>query len=207
MRSIKFYVIVICGLSICACKKKPNDYQITMTGKYLETNFSLINGIKIDELAVTAFSKDNIPYEFYLKQSLSLKMRLDIRNKDLIGNLIFFDRPVPGYYWENDSAWAIYNISVVNYKYRGSISGKSMFDESYQQQYDTYPSAFKSNSWYLIDFMSPVRAEKHHEFLHVDDDNNFIFYQLKSSYKDETAEYRTPSLSTHKTLSLKKNIP
>ncbi|SFO86052.1 hypothetical protein SAMN05428949_6781 [Chitinophaga sp. YR627] len=201
MRSIKFYVIVICALSICACKRKPNDYQITMTGQYLEANFSLINGVKIDELVVTAFSKDSIPYEFYLKQSLSLKMRPDIRNKDHIRNLIFFDRPVQGYYWENDSAWAIYNISVVAYKYRGNISGKSMDDYSYQQQYDTYPSAFKSNSWYLIDFKSPMR-EDHHEFLHVDNDNNFIFYQLKDSYKDKT-EYRTPSLSTHKTLSLK----
>ena len=51
MRSIKSHIIVICGLSICACKKKSNDYQI--------------------------------PYEFYLKQSLSLTMRRDIRHRDL----------------------------------------------------------------------------------------------------------------------------
>ncbi|PWV45387.1 hypothetical protein C7475_11450 [Chitinophaga sp. S165] len=153
-----------------------------MTGKCLETNFSLINGIKIDELEVKSFSRENIPYEFYLKESLTLKKSSD--RPGFIKNLIFFDRPNANYYWENDSTWGIFDISVVNYKYRGSISKKSRSDYSYQKQYDIYPLAFKPNSWYLIDFIRTDLGENHREFLHVDDKNNFIFHKLKNVSED-----------------------
>jgi len=147
-----------------------------MTASYLETNFPLAYGLKIDELDVRSFSEEHTPYEFYLKQTLQLKECPDASGS--IRNVIFFDRPNADYYWQSDSTWGIFDISIIDYKYRGNLSKKSRWDNSYQKQYDIYPSAFKPNSWYLVDF-KPV-GEKHREFLHVDQNNNFVFYRLKN---------------------------
>lgn len=176
MKNITWLAIVI--LSLYACKPAP---KIVMTSQYLETDFSLINGIKIDELQVDSFSEAHLPYVFYLKESLHLIRDQEAPQKKQIKNVIFFDKPNKGYVWRNDSIWGNFSISVVEYKYRGHTSSRDRMDKSYEQQYAVFPRKFKPQTWYLIAFFLTEPGKKHHAFLYVDQNANYTFYQLNES--------------------------
>jgi hypothetical protein len=176
MKHITWLAIIV--LSLYSCKPEP---KIVMTSRYLETDFSLINGIKIDELRVDSFSEDHLPYVFYLKESLHLGRYQQASHKEYLKNVIFFDRPNADYLWRNDSAWGNFTISVVEYKYRGNISSKDRMDDSYQQQFPVFPRKFKPNSWYLIDFLPAEVGKKNHEFMYADNEGRFTFYKLRGN--------------------------
>jgi hypothetical protein len=178
MKILTLYIITSV-LLLYACGSKQKNYRVTATERYLEATWPLINGVQIDELEVTEFSKDNTPYEFYLKQAVSLKRKPNTSIQTPIKNVIFFDRPNEHFYWQNDSTWGLDDISITDYKYRGSLSKRDRFDFSYQQRYEVYPFAFKPGTWYLIDFIPTEADEKHHEFMYVDSQKTFSFYRLK----------------------------
>lgn len=170
---------LLSGFLFCCSCGRGKHTGITMTEKYLEAPFSLVNGLQIDEIRVDSFSKDHLPYVFYLKESWALVRNPDRSNNQLIKNLVFFDRPNENYYWKNDSTWGLFNISVTKYKYRGNISGRDRFDQSYQRRAEVLPVRFKPETWYLVDFIPPEVGKKHHEFLFVDRDMNFRFTRLR----------------------------
>ena len=79
MRIITFYIVILV-LSICACKTRLDEYQITMTSSYLETNFPLQNGMKIVDFIPTKVREkhqeflhvdDNNNFVFYKLKGLS----------------------------------------------------------------------------------------------------------------------------------------
>lgn len=160
-----------------ACKHE-DVCKTTMTVDYIEHSCSLINGIQFDELRVDTFGIDHLPYVFYLKECFSYGKYRSENGNESIDNIIFFNKPSVNYAWQTDSSRGIFNISVVEYKYRGSISSKDRSDHSYQIRSDTCPVRFKPDTWYLVDFR-PATQIKHMEFLHVEKGNKFTFYPLK----------------------------
>ena len=177
MKIITSYII-IGSLLLAACRASHQKNKITMTGDYMETNFPLYNGIQIDELQVDSLAKDNTPYEFYSKETFFLR-RKPGTSAYLIKNTILFNRPNGNWYWQNDSTFGLYGISIKEYSYMGYISKRDRFDHSYQKQYEIYTVEFKPGTWFMIDFRPDKVGENHHEFMYVDKDKKFTFYKLK----------------------------
>jgi hypothetical protein len=141
----------------------------------MKTSFPIIQ-VQIDEIRVDTLATDGTPYVFYLVEALTLLPTEGTAIQNSTLNVISFDRPIENHYWHNDSTWALYEISVTKYKYRGSISKRDRFDYSYQKSFDVYPG-FKPRTWYLVGF-NRVDGKKHHEFMYHDKDGKFTFYRL-----------------------------
>jgi hypothetical protein len=161
-----------------SCNAKREETSITMTGQTLETPFPLASGIQIDELQVDTF-KNGLPYVFYLKEALLLARLQPGENIGYLKNVLFFDRPNRGYTWRNDSTWGIFDIDLVEYKYRGAVAKRDRLDYTYEAKYDVYPTTFKPGAWYLFDFK---QDDRHRDFMYVDtmgNATNYKFFRLK----------------------------
>jgi hypothetical protein len=161
-----------------SCNSKPKN-SIRMTHSHLETDFKMINGIQIDEIRVDSFSATGIPFFFRLKESFLLRRKPDFSQKNNIGKVIFFDKENNGFEWINDSTWGLFDINVSKYKYTGYISQKEKNDYSYKTTFRTYPRKFMPDSWYIIDFKPTELNKKHHEFLNVTKESEFVFIPIE----------------------------